>query len=55
MYYAAKSFGKLGRTDDALIDRILNSYLIADCVSSIQNLSSSIWIIAELKLLAKAI
>ena len=52
MYYAAKPFGKAGRTDDALIDRILNSCLIADCVSCIQNLSSSISIIVELSSMA---
>ena len=39
MHYAAKPFGKAGHTDNALIDRILNSCLIADCVSCIQIVS----------------
>ena len=39
MHYAAKPFGASGRTDDAWIDRNLNSWLIAHFVSSIQILS----------------
>jgi hypothetical protein len=53
MDYAAKPFGKAGRTDDALIDQILNSCLIAECISCIQNLSSVISINIELHSLAR--
>ena len=55
MHYRAKPFGKTGRNDDALIDRILNSCLIADYVSCIQNLSSFISIIVELNRLASCV
>jgi hypothetical protein len=35
MDYVAKLLGDLERTDDALIDRNLNSWLIAECDSCI--------------------